>query len=355
MLILGFFLLSISMFLVKPNTLINNSYNAGFLLIIYILLITYKIANLSLDSTPDMYVYFNEYLEYSGISLVDALTISNKEFLFTTVQWILSNISTSFLFFKIVSWFLFISIFLLSLMRIFRSYQLLAVFIGFTTYFIFFSYALNTMRQGLAISLLFFAISILITDSNQKKLFYTAIICAPLIHFSSLFLSITLFVLRKFDLKLKTLLLIWITSLGLFITNINKSLFGNFQSDSMSTYSSEALLKVYTGGVNRIDFLLFGTFFLFIGLLVRKFMVKEHNFRVYDKLLKVYILFNTYYLMVGFVTYSDRIGSYSWFLIPLLVLFPIVKTKVYNPLRLVGILLLLIFIGIYNGSLKIIL
>ncbi|PFG15091.1 EpsG family protein [Bacillus sp. es.036] len=346
-------LLSLTLLSAQPNSILNNKYNVYVILFCLILFITFKIGALEIDSTNDMPIYFQDFLNYHQLSLFEALDYSDKERLFTIMQWTFSKISISPIFFKVASWLLFITLFLISLKKIFNPYQILAILIGYITNFIFFAYILNTMRQGLAISILFIALLILISGKKQDKTFYIAIICAPLVHVSALPLSLALFVLKIFDVKLRSLITIWIFSALLFLTHLNKVVLGVVGDIFISSYSDGSLLNVYTGGVNRLDFFVFSMVFLLWGLWIRRLLKYKVNFNMYNKLLKIYVMFNIYFLLLGFVTYSDRIAAFSWFLIPLLILLPLTTLKQYNPLLTSLVLLILLLIGFYNGSVDI--
>lgn len=346
--ICSFFLL-----LTKPNSIINNSFNAYTLLLCLIVYIAFKIGGLELSTTNDMPIYFWEYLRYHQLSMFEALDVSNKEGLFTLIQWSLSKVSVSPVFFKVMSWITFVVIFITALRKMLEPNKLLVVFMGYITYFIFFSYVLNTMRQGLAIAILFIAISILISDKKQNKTFYISIISAPLIHLSSIPLSIALFILKTFNFKLNTLVIFWVGTATLYLTHLNKKIFSNISITFIESYSDSTLLNVYNGGVNRLDFFIFSLIILLASTYVLKRLTDENNYKVYEKLLKIYILFNAYFLLVGFVAYSDRIASYSWFLVPLLILLPLTTSKQYKP-SLVGLVLFcLMCIGMFNGAMDI--
>lgn len=43
---------------------------------------------------------------------------------------------------------------------------------------------------------------------------------------------------------------------------------------------------------------------------------------------------NVYFLLFGFIAYSNRIAAYSWFLIPIIIMYPLLKGEKYNPILL---------------------
>lgn len=337
----------------RPNTIVNNKYNAYTILFSLIIFVGVKISNIDLNAITDLSLYFREYASYSKMSLVDSLKLSDKEPLFITCHWLLSHISISPVFFKISIWALFIVFFLLALRKIFVPWQLLIVFFSYITYFIFFGYVLNTMRQGLAISLLIFAITTLMINKKCNGSFLIAIILAPLFHFTSLPLSIALLGLSIFKLRLKVLLGFWGLSAVLFILNLNSKLLGGFNSSVVDSYSTDKAMEYYVGGTNRVDFLIFSSLWIIIGILYLKYSSKNNE--SYRILVKAYVIFNTYFLLMGFVAFSDRLAAYSWFLAPLLIWEPVLKSN--KPSRVLILIILLIFLGkgFASGNLNILL
>src|SRR5699024_3214728 len=131
----------------------------------------------------------------------------------------------------------------------------LFVFVSYITYFIFFSYVLNVMRQGLAISFLILSISLSIKNKGKIK-FYISLMTVPLLHSSALPLSLAILFLKWFNIKVRTILIIWFIAIVLFITNLNITIFSVLQLKQIETYTSIEALERYSA-VNRLDFLLF--------------------------------------------------------------------------------------------------
>ncbi|MGM0904266.1 MAG: EpsG family protein [Bacillota bacterium] len=334
----------------KPNSIINNRYTSYTILFCFILFTSYKIANLDMWATTDLHVYINQFYSYQDLSLIDTFKISKSEPLFTIVQWSLAQVFESDKFFKLSIWLLFTFIFIKSLRNIFLPWQVLVVFFSYMTYFIFFSYILNTMRQGIAISLLMLAISLLIFQPNKKKLFVILIILAPLFHMTALPLSVALLLLKKFQIPTKLIVGIWIASIFLFLTGLNQTLFGSLNSIYLESYTADITFGNYGGASNKITFLLFSIIGLIVGWLLQKYLARNSDSSV--ALLRVYLVFNSYFLLLGFIAFSDRIASYSWFLIPLMVWLPIFKSDKKHTLLILLALISFIVTGYIRGSLN---
>lgn len=343
---------SISFF--KPNTVINNKYNARVILFVLLIFTSIKVSLIESNDITDLYVYVNQLTSFSDVSLSSAFLISEHEPLFIILQWIIAQYTTSEIIFKVVIWILFSTLFLFSLKRMFFPGEVLIVFFSYTLYFIFFGYALNVMRQGLSISLLFIAIS---TFKNKKNslVFYACIILAPLFHFSSIIFSTILFILRKKKISLKFTLVIWLLSAILFITDLNKVLLSSFLKFlPYNTYFNSSAISFY-GGANKIEFLLFSLLFVLFGLLISKYFIKGDN--NYLLVIKIFILFNSIFLLSGFVAFADRIAAYSWMLIPLLIWIPIFNRErekdIHNPIVNIFALGFFLAMGLITGSINI--
>lgn len=300
----------------KQNTIINNKYNNNALLVFLFLLFSISIYNVEIQATPDLSNYFNRFSRLDGLKLTDLNFNLGEEPLFDLLQWLIVNTTGSFNFFLVTAWLIIFLNITFSVKRMFPANYILFVLFSFSCYFIFFSYILNTMRQGLAISFIILAISLLITN-RDKMLFYLSIVAAPLFHISALPISVVLLITRFFDVKLKYILTAWVGAIFLFVTNLNSLLFSRFNHTLMDSYTSEGVLSSYSS-TNRLDFLLFSVFFGVLFLLASKFFFNHQN-KEYSELIKYYLILNTYFLCLGFIGFSDRVASFSWMLIPILI------------------------------------
>lgn len=333
----------------KKDSFINNKYNTTAILALLFILISISIYNVDLESISDLRRYNSHFFYYQGVSL-NNIELRNEP-LFSLLQWLIANAAGSFRFFLVIVWTVIFTNFIKALKNLFPKSDVLFVFASFVTFFIFFNYVLNVMRQGLAISFLILAMSVLITKKN-KSTFYISIIFAPLFHITSLPLSIILLVYKRFNIKLRTITIVWLLSIVLFLTNLNGRLFSFLPIDQLEVYSSEQVLTQYSS-VNRIDFLTFSVFFALLGYLTWRYILNKQA-DVYKSILKFYLIFNTFFILLGFIAYSDRLAAYSWMLIPILIWKGISETENFR-YKAVALLLSFIIIGIFTGSINAIL
>ena len=331
----------------RPNTIINNKYTSYFtifLLFVYVSILLVTTDNISLD----MKQYIDEFLLFDQFNIVQALGFSSRESLFVIFQWLTAQISNDPRFFYFSIWLVFATLLIFSLRRMFKPWQLLVVFFVYLNFFLTFNYITNTVRQGLAISIILVAVTTLIKNNNNKLLFYTSIIVAPFLHNTSIVLSLALLIIRFRKFNLRTLLILWSLFSLLYITNLNSSLLSPLSSfvGDIESYTSSSIIESYGSGVNRLDFLIFSVFWIIYSC----FLYSKTKNEQYKTLIRIYIAFNIYFLAFGFIAYSDRIAAYSWFLIPLLVLYPLFKLP-NRRLTVSVVIIAFIIVSISLGSL----
>lgn len=205
------------------------------------------------------------------------------------------------------------------------------------------SYATNTLRAGFAIAFIMFG---LVSEKKFWKLLF--MLSAVMLHHSMIIPIFGYFVagLVKKDW---VFYMFWVACLVLSLSNINLSPIIetlSFMDERIDTYGqtlSNSQLSSYKTGF-RWDFLLYSI----IPMLISVYNIKKHNIEdpILSRLLNVYIFANAIWLLVIRISYSDRLAYLSWFLIPFITLYPIVKytEKYSNPNGLtIGIM------GIFMG------
>lgn len=331
------------------NTTYNNKYTANILtlaLFIYVAVLLITTENTSID----MPRYLTEYYTYNNYSLIESFTQSTREPLFTLFQWLSAQFSSSPEFFYLAIWFVFGTTIITSLKKILQPDLVTIAFFCYLNFFLFFGYITNTVRQGFAIAFLLLAIVKFVISDKRSFSFYLLLIIPPLFHDTSLPLSIGLLLLSIFKLNTKHLMSLWTLFAVLFLTGLNGRIFSQLSAyfSDISAYSSTTTLQNYGGGTNRLDFFIFSTFFVMLFIFIKKYTLNQDPH--YSKLTNVYILFNIFFLALGFVAYTDRIAAYSWFLIPMLLIYPLSNNIKYNDLILFVTVLAFAIVSIINGS-----
>lgn len=187
----------------------------------------------------------------------------------------------------------------------------------------FFSYGTNGIRNGIATSLLFLAFTYPKYSLKQISIF----ILASTFHLSLLLPVFSYLVSLKYR-KTKVFIYIWIASIC--ISFLMGSAFKEFflqidflQERTNGYLSGTATLDKFSMIGFRWDFLLYSSVPIFIGYYF--VLKKRFTDTIYTTLLNTYILSNTIWVLIIDVPFSNRFAYLSWFLMPLLIIYPLLK------------------------------
>ncbi len=221
----------------------------------------------------------------------------------------------------------------------------------------FWSYGTNTLRSGLALSLLLVALAYVILYGKKRWITILVIGAISLSFHVSMLVPIAAIVLGYFFHRPRLFLIGWFLCLliSLAFGDQIQSAVGVYFEDSEERRISSYLLGD-SSGYNmgfRWDFLLFSICPIFLSFFY-KFCWKVND-RFYDIVVCAYLAANGFWLLLIRAPYSDRIAYLSWFLMPLLLLLPFLrweKVVAKNSkilLTLMGQFGFLIFMMIYHN------
>lgn len=202
--------------------------------------------------------------------------------------------------------------------------------------FSFYSYGVNTIRAGFAASFLLLALV------NYKRLlwFFLFIFVAVNCHYSMIIPSLAM-IAAKYWNKPKLYIGLWLCCVvaSAAAGHYFEQLFAGMSSDHRVSYLNvEASETHYKVGF-RIDFVLYSMLPMVAGYyyLVKKQIRSEF----YSILFNTYILANCFWLLVIRANFSDRFAYLSWFLYPLVLVYPMCHFKVVKqqPVKMAIILL----------------
>ena len=205
---------------------------------------------------------------------------------------------------------------------------MLAFFSGFSTY----AYGVNTMRHGMAASILLFAIALCL-KSNLRNYVIAAFIAilATKVH-NSVTLSIIAFVCAYFYHNLKFGIFVWLGSIIIFLVA------GGFISAFMSSLDVDSRLSSYiensyeyarynkTGF--RLDFVVYSCMPIILGWYV--IIKRKLKNRVYEILLCSYIYANSLWITLMTAAHADRFAYLSWYLYPFVMAYPCFAIDVWG-------------------------
>ncbi|WP_394657580.1 EpsG family protein [Halosquirtibacter laminarini] len=209
-------------------------------------------------------------------------------------------------------------------------------------YFSLFSYTsiyCNIIRNGCALpySLLF----VLKLFNKEYKLSFIYMIVSLSFHMSSIILILIALGLFFVKISVPSCFIIYLSCVTFSILGYGLGsipLISNLSNARLAGYLGDNDIGYTTGF--RLDFTLYNFFFLLLAYILSD--KKDKGFKFFFKL---YVLTSSFFVLCYSLIYSDRFGIYSWFLIPIVLLFSINNF----PLRkkfLISVLFLFVFWGI---------
>jgi hypothetical protein len=285
-----------------------------------IVLIT-SLREISPYSDTDVYSYIFQYRTN---------VFETSEFVYNSLMVFAKLLSDNFRFFLFILAFIYYSCTIYAIKN-YSKYYLINPFLGiFLLLSMFFNYSLtnNILRQGLSISFLLVIFGLVYRRPTsirpiEKVYILLLLLMAFFSHHSSIIFIISILSVMLFKIiKLKHYYMLFFFAIITSYINRNDmlgllSIISSLGDVSTySQYGSEGEIDYKVGF--KIQFVAFNTFFLILARKIYK--VKLCNDYNYEVLLKSYILLSSIFFIVTVIPYSDRIGLYSWILIPFLIM-----------------------------------
>ena len=203
----------------------------------------------------------------------------------------------------------------------------------FITYPFFWAYGINALRSGLATSVLLYALSL---GRKNWGVLIALFLAAFLIH-NSVILTVIAFLVAIKISDTRKLIGLWVVVL------LCVSLFGNYlenwlgqsilsplglMDERVHNLFADELDGAFMGRRFRLDFVIFSTIPIFLGYFY--IIRKRFDDLVYRNLFHTYLIANMFSLFFIKATYSDRIVYLSWFLMPIILGYPLFKRKFFS-------------------------
>ena len=201
------------------------------------------------------------------------------------------------------------------------------LFLAITASFLFWSSAVNGIRIGIATS--FFLLAI--TFKDKKWLMFLLLMVAISFH-KSILLPVIALIISWYYTNSKVYIAIWFASIILsllfqgfweiFFASLN---LGDKRFDSYLTTKVDATVFAYTGF--RWDFLIYS----FIPVILGSYYIfkKQYRTELYSQLFNTYLLTNSFWILIIRSNFSNRFASLSWFIIPILLIYPLLKAQIW--------------------------
>lgn len=270
-------------------------------------------------------------------SISDELIIdTNSEWLWDFMQrnFVVANVPVEWFFFFVECGY--IGFMYLGIRRMIPCNQWLTLLFCISS-FSFLSFSYNGLRNGLACSIILYAISFLI-KFDKKDLLWGILLSfiAVGIHRSTALPALCALIAWLFKFDFKWAYSFWILSIfiSLLVGEQVQALFANIGfDDRMASYAGTTVAnseyaKNFSKTGFRWDFLLYSAMPIILGwYIVYKRKIKD---RAYDLLIVTYTLANSFWVMVIQSTNSNRFAYLSWFMYPIVFAYPLLKVKIWK-------------------------
>jgi hypothetical protein len=192
---------------------------------------------------------------------------------------------------------------------------------------LFWSNGVNGIRIGIASSLFLLAVTY-----AHKRWMQAIIFILALTFHKSILLPIMAYILTLFYSNSKVYIYWWLLSIGLSL------LLGGFWENFFASFNlgderfSGYLTKKPDAGVFayigfRWDFLVYSAIPVVLGAI---YILKKHyTEKIYIQLFNTYLVANSFWILVIRANYSNRFASLSWFLMPILLLIPLLNLRIW--------------------------
>ncbi len=271
-------------------------------------------------------------------SALSEITLVNDDYLFSIFMFYSSKIMSVNWFFFIIA-VIYICCSLWALRRIFPN-NVLVAFLLFIGAFSFFAYGTNGLRNGIATSIFILGLSYV----NKKWLALLIMILSVGVH-KTMLLPLFAFVCTLFYRNSKFYIVVWLLAIpvSLLSGGFWANLIGGLGFDErLSFLTTEADPDSFSRIGFRWDFLLYSAVPVAVGYYV--IFVRRLNTRLYSYILNAYIISNAFWILVISANFSNRFAYLSWFLYPIVLLYPFMKFPLWKKqYRIVAMVLVLHF------------
>lgn len=223
----------------------------------------------------------------------------------------------------------------------------------FITAFCFMAYGGNGIRNGMATSIALVGLTIISLQAFVKKIipliFGFAILILSVLTHRSMILVVVMSTVAFFVMKnVKINLLLWS------ICVVVAAIFGNYLTPIFTTLTgderaiyyamSDIDISLFSKTGFRWDFVLYSSMPILLACWIAFF--GKHIDKTYNFLINTYILTNACWVLINQIAYSNRFAYLSWFMMPLVLSYPLCKIKMVKNQFLLCALFLVFQLGL---------
>ena len=283
----------------------------------------------------DMGNYAKRFFEFQN----GELPIFEKDVLFEYIMYLFAKISNTDFFFFFCAFIYTYPLYLFS-KKVFKEYWFYS-FLILVASLSFWSYGTNGIRNGIATSIFLFAMC---TNNNVFKILL--IVISVFIH-QSMIIPCSAYVITLFFNNNKIYFIVWLLAIpiSVILGNALENFFldigfapkvdiegylGQFDEDSEGV-----VLKVGF----RWDFLIYSASAVFAAWFY--VFKKKYNDIFYVRLVNIYLISNSFWILIIRANYSNRFAYLSWFMMAIIIIYPLLKVKFYkNQHQVIGFVIL---------------
>lgn len=205
----------------------------------------------------------------------------------------------------------------------------------FLTAFQFFTYGTNGIRNGFACSVELIALA-LVSGSKAKRIIgFILMFAAMSIHRSTLIPTAGAIASLYFVKDTKTSLRFWVASIGISLVAgpvVEQMIVSLGLDGRMSSYSAgqnnESVTQYFSNTGFRWDFLLYSACPVAMIWYATRF--RKFNSPEYTIIANSYLLANAFWIMVIRAAFSNRFAYLSWFIIPMVFAYPLLRMNLWK-------------------------
>lgn len=325
-------------FLIFLNYLKKNNRNVevNFVIFIFALFTVYYIGSRDLYVGVDTIRYKNTFEQYQSTSGF----FVRKDFFYDYLNYIIGKV-TNFHGLLLINATLYIMGAWYGLKKIFKKDYILPFLIFLISpYFI--NNGINVMRSGIATSIFIVGVALFYTKSKVWK--WLSLLLVSVLFHLSLLVPLTFFLITRYFNRTKLIFFVWLTSIFLSVLNINiiASLlpFLDFIADRAGAY-----VETSEEQNSWVNFFIFGFFPVAFG--IYNILILKYKDLFYKWLMNTYMLAHIPYIILISSEYASRLAFLSEFMMPILIMYPLLINPViqvkYYRLRY-AILIFFVFI-----------
>lgn len=291
----------------------------------FIFVAAYCMANIPIfiGSWSDRGAYGSSFLEIASLGYhFDGF---HGETFFGLYTWIVSWFSSDYHVWFYVTALIYVGNYYFAANRMTREYSFV-LFLSMLCCFQFFAYGQNTIRAGFAGSLVILGLSFCNKPKLMCLLFFFTIFC----HKSMLIPVGSLFIAYSLHNKTKWFLAFWF--LCIIVSFAGGSGFTGFLSQFIEGrrsiyFTVDAAHSAYRIGF-RWDFLFYSAIPVALGYYFQ--YVRDFKSEFYQWVYNAYLIANAFWVLVIRAEYTDRFAYLSWFLFPILLMYPLLSKQLFQ-------------------------